>query len=100
MSLTSGGIGGMFKGLGNKIRNGLNESWDDAFGDKKADPAMMASMPYFEQDRARLGGMLQGQSPFAGREWGGLISQLKTQSMGGGPSLASQEYQRASQDTH
>lgn len=57
-----------------------------------------AQLPYWRQDRARLGGMLDGQSPFAGSEWGGLISQLQQQASGQGPSLAQDAYRKASAD--
>jgi hypothetical protein len=63
------------------------------------DPNKNINLPYFEEDRARLGGMLQGQSPFAGGEWGGLVSQLQQQASGAGPSMAQQAYRQASQDT-
>jgi hypothetical protein len=58
----------------------------------------MANLPYFEQDRQRLGGMLEGRSPYAGQEWGGLVGQLQQQASGQGPSLAQQAYRQASQD--
>jgi hypothetical protein len=45
-----------------------------------------AHLPYFEDDRTRLGGMLDGRNPYAGQEWGGLISQLQNQAAGRGPS--------------
>lgn len=60
---------------------------------------MNLNLPYFAQDRARLGGMMQGQSPYAGSEWGGLISQLQQQASGQGPSLAQDAYNSASQNT-
>jgi hypothetical protein len=56
------------------------------------------NLPYFQQDRDRLGGMLNGQSAFAGSEWGGLISQLQARANGGGPSVAGNAYKQASQD--
>ena len=52
-------------------------------------------LPYFEQDRSRLGGLLQGQSPFASSQWGGLISQLQQRASGSGPSVAQMQYQQA-----
>lgn len=57
------------------------------------------NLPYFQQDRDRLGGMLQGRSPYAGAEWGGLISQLQNQAAGRGPSVAQDAYAQASQNT-
>jgi hypothetical protein len=50
---------------------------DKLFGDKQPDPKYVAQMPYFEEDRKRLGGMMDGRSPFAGEEWSGLINQLQ-----------------------
>ncbi len=55
--------------------------------------------PYFQQDRDRLGGMLQGQSPFAGSEWGALVSQLQQRAGGQGPSIAGDAYRRAAMDS-
>lgn len=52
-------------------------------------------LPYFEQDRSRLGGLLHGQSPFASSQWGGLISQLQQRASGSGPSVAQMQYQQA-----
>lgn len=57
------------------------------------------NLPYFEQDRNRLQGMLQGQTPFASQDWGGLISQLKDRAAGTGDSLAKQNYNMANQNT-
>lgn len=56
-------------------------------------------LPYFPEDRERLGGLMDGQNPFAGQEWGGLIKQLQDQAAGRGPSLAMDAYRTASQDT-
>jgi len=56
------------------------------------------NLPYFQQDRDRITGQLSGQSPFAGSEWGALISQLQARSSGTGPSIAGDAYQQASQD--
>jgi hypothetical protein len=58
------------------------------------------NLPYFQQDRDRLGGMLDGQSAFAGSEWGGLISQLQQRSSGQGPSVAGDAYKQASANTN
>lgn len=57
------------------------------------------NLPYFEEDRNRLGGMLGGQSPFAGGEWGGLIAQLQDRAAGRGPSIAGDAFNQASQST-
>jgi hypothetical protein len=57
------------------------------------------SLPYFEEDRARLGSMMDGQSPFAGSEWGGLIAQLQARASGNGPSVAGNAYKQASADS-
>lgn len=63
-------------------------------------PPAPAALPYFEEDRQRLGGMLsQGPGPFAGSEWGGLISQLQARASGNGPSVAGNAYKQASQDS-
>lgn len=57
------------------------------------------SLPYFEEDRQRLGGMMDGRSPFAGGEWGSLISQLQATAAGTGPSVAQDAYRNAQQDS-
>lgn len=57
------------------------------------------NLPFFLQDRERLGQQLNGQSPFAGSEWGGLISQLQARASGAGPSMAGDAYKQASQDS-
>lgn len=57
------------------------------------------NLPYFQQDRDRLGGMMQGQSPFAGQEWGSLIQQLQQRASGQGPSLAGDAYRTGAMDT-
>ena len=57
------------------------------------------NLPYYQQDRDRLGGMLTGQSPFAGSEWGALIGQLQQRASGAGPSLAGDAYRSAAMDT-
>lgn len=67
--------------------------------DRKIDPSMQAGNPYFQEDRDRLGGLMDGQSAFAGKEWGGLVSQLQAQANGTGPSMAQDAYRQASQDT-
>ena len=69
------------------------------FGSKQLADKDKASLPYFQQDRDRLGGMLDGRNPYAGQEWGGLVSQLQQQASGKGPSLAMDAYRQASQDT-
>lgn len=68
------------------------------FGGDDEPPPPPVQLPYFEEDRARLGGMLDGQSAFAGSEWGGLISQLQARASGTGPSVAGNAYKQASQD--
>lgn len=62
---------------------------------KTPDPAL----PYFQEDRDRLGGMLGGHDPYASGEWDGLIGQLTAQANGTGPSLAEQAYRRQTMDT-
>lgn len=66
------GPGGVIGALNNKLNETRNR--------------LDARLPYFEEDRNRLGGMLDGRSPYAGQEWGGLISQLQQQASGKGPS--------------
>jgi hypothetical protein len=68
------------------------------FGSGQPDPQYMAQMPHYEEDRNRLGGMLNGHSPYAGSEWGTLIGQLQQQASGQGPSLAQDAYRGAQQD--
>lgn len=69
------------------------------FGGDDAPPPPPVELPYFEEDRQRLGGMLGGQSAFAGSEWGGLISQLQARANGTAPSVAGNAYKQASQDS-
>lgn len=62
-----------------------------------------AHLPYFEEDRNRLGQQLDGRSQFVGEDpyagdYRALIDQLRAQSEGRGPSLAEQQYRRASGD--
>lgn len=64
-----------------------------------APPPKPINLPYFEEDRARLGSLLQGQSAFAGQEWGSLINQLQARASGLGPSIAGNAYKQASQDS-
>lgn len=73
---------------------GLTQGPDDA-----PDELKNVHLPGFEEDRARLGGMLNGQSAFAGSEWGSLISQLQARASGEGPSIAGNAYKQASQDS-
>jgi hypothetical protein len=55
------------------------------------------NLPYFQQDRDRINGMLAGQSPFASQDWGSLISQLQQRASGAHPenSLAVQNFNMA-----
>jgi len=69
--------------------------WDVALNGHPGDNQPPPGLPYFEQDRSRLGGLLQGQSPFASSQWGGLISQLQQRASGSGPSVAQMQYQQA-----
>lgn len=62
-------------------------------------PLTGLNLPYFQQDRDRLSNTMQGQSPFAGNEWGALISQLQQRSAGAGPSIAGDAYRSAAMDT-
>lgn len=57
------------------------------------------NLPYFNEDRTRIGQQLDSQNPWAGYEWGGLISQLQSRAAGGGPSIAGNAYKQASQDS-
>lgn len=68
-------------------------------GGDDAPPPRPVNLPYFEEDRARLGSMLDGKSAFAGQEWGSLINQLQTRASGLGPSVAGNAYKQASQDS-
>lgn len=68
-------------------------------GDDDTAAPKPVNLPYFEEDRARLGGMLDGKSAFAGSEWDGLISQLQARASGTGPSVAGNAYKQASQDS-
>lgn len=64
--------------------------------DEEAPPPV--NLPYFEEDRARLGHMLDNRSPFAGTEWGHLIGQLQQRASGAAPSVAGNAYKQATQD--
>lgn len=80
----------------------------------KGNPGKDVDLPYFQEDRDRLQGMLDGHSPYVngaatsqggqvGQDpwqsgWASLIQQLQDQAAGRGPSLAVQQYQRASGD--
>jgi hypothetical protein len=82
-------IGGVAGGLLGMFSGGGGDS-----GPEQVD------LPYFEQDRKRLGGMLDSSAgPFAGSEWGSLISQLQARASGTGPSVAGNAYKQASQDS-
>lgn len=61
-------------------------------------PPPSVNLPYFDEDRQRLGQMLDGHSAFAGSEWGNLISQLQARANGTAPSVAGNAYKQASQD--
>lgn len=69
------------------------------FGGDDPSPPPPVNLPYFEEDRARLGQMLDGHSAFAGSEWGGLISQLQARANGTAPSVAGNAYKQAAQDS-
>ncbi len=71
---------------------------NEAFGTNRPFKRDMAYLPYFEEDRARLGSMLDGRNPYAGAEWGSLIGQLQNRAMGNGPSITMDAYRQASQD--
>lgn len=72
---------------------------DDILAKVKAKSAQQnPQLPHFAEDRERLGGLLNGQSPFAGQEWGGLVRQLQGQASGAN-SLAEGQYRGAMQDT-
>lgn len=62
-------------------------------------PLGALNLPYFQQDRDRLGGLLNGQSPFASGDWNSLIQQLSAQAQGQGPSMAGMAYNKGMQDT-
>jgi hypothetical protein len=57
------------------------------------------NLPYFQQDRDRLQGLMDNKSPYASSDWQGLIAQLSARANGTGPSLAQQNYNMASGDT-
>lgn len=65
------------------------------------DPAVRnLGVPHFEQDRERIGNAMKGQSPFAGSDWGALVTQLQQRAAGQGPSMAENAYKQASNDTN
>src|SRR3954462_8420568 len=68
------------------------------FGGDDAPPPPPVNLPYFEEDRKRLGHLLDHRSPFAGSEWTHLIGQLQQRANGGAPSVAGMAYQKATQD--
>lgn len=57
------------------------------------------NLPYFQQDRDRLQGLMNGQNPFASNDWNGLITQLQQRAAGTAPSLAGMAYNRGMADT-
>ncbi len=78
---------------------GIASTVGAAFKRPGMDDSMKASMPYFKEDRQRLGQLMGNRSPFAGREWNGLVSQLQAQASGKGPSMAGMAYNKAAQDS-
>lgn len=68
-------------------------------GDDEASAPQPTNLPYFEQDRASIKGQLDANNPWAGYEWGGLISQLQARANGTAPSVAGNAYKQASQDS-
>ncbi len=94
----SGAAAGAVFGPWGAAAGGLIGGGLGLFGGGDAEPPPPVNLPYFEEDRARLGGLLRGQSPFAGSEWGGLVSQLQARASGTGPSVAGNAYKQASQD--
>lgn len=57
------------------------------------------NLPYFQQDRDRLGQLLGNRSPFASNDWDALITQLQGRANGTGPSLAGMAYNTGAQTT-
>lgn len=57
-----------------------------------------ANLPYFQQDRDRLQGLLNGRNPFASGDWDSVIASLKDRAMGNGMSQAGMAFQKASQE--
>lgn len=66
---------------------------------RRKDALGNVQLPFFQDDRNRLGGMLEYRDPYAGAEWAGLIGQLQERAAGRGPSIAGDAYKQASQDT-
>lgn len=95
-----GGLGSSQGGL--VPGSGSGGNWMDQMASnlKKKSALQNPELPFFQEDRDRTQGLLDGiGAPGAGKEWGGLIDQLGKQSRGEGPSLAEQQYQAAQQDT-
>lgn len=56
-------------------------------------------IPDYVKNQDYLTKQLAGQTPFASNQWGDLITQLQQRASGQGPSLATQNYNMASQNT-
>ena len=84
-------------GAGGSPGSGLGGGLGRYFGSPKKGTAV--NLPYFEEDRNRLGGMMDGQSPYASGNWGSLISQLEDRAAGRGPSIAGDAYREGAMNT-
>lgn len=89
------------RGLGEAVTGGYEKARDffAGLGEKPVDRSV--ALPYFEEDRARLQGLLGGRSPYLGAApqlgadpysagYQQLVRQLQDQAAGRGPSLAEQ----------
>lgn len=89
-------VGGPWGAVGD-VQSGWGGPGEIAGGG--AVPFGSLNLPYFQQDRNDITKTMDGQSPFAGSEWGSLISQLQQRAAGTGPSIAGDAYKQASQDS-
>jgi len=67
------------------------------FGGDDPAPPDPVNLPYFQQDRDRISGMLDGRSAFASSDWNTLIGQLQARANGTAPSVAGNAFKQASQ---
>jgi len=83
------------KAIGGLATDGIN-SLDSSDGGNGG-----VQLPYFEQDRQNVANQLKDKSPYASKDWNGLISGLQSAANGtqSGLSLAQQQYNQANQNT-
>lgn len=108
LGVVGGVVGGIYGGPGGAIAGysagsalGGVAAGALGSGDNSGLPGGGVQLPYFEQDRQNVSNQLQGRSPYASKDWDGLISGLQQTANGTqqGLSLAQQQYNQANQST-